>query len=505
MKTPKRIIPSTMASQHPDHADKPYWYNNHFIDVHAESEECFRMFSELGIDEYKWDWEGKLVDESVMERLLGEHFDFFKDNPLGERKFITFRLPNPKVETEFRLGRAFLGILSAAAMAKKVGFAHAPLFEVILPMTETSEEMLDIQTAFQEISGLKHKLYKLDNHTLEHIELIPLFEQVQTIINSDKILEEYIDGYKKMFKSKPEYLRPYIARSDPALNSGLVPTVLAVKIALSKYKTLAKKLDIPLYPIIGTAALPFRGGLTPENIDAFVKEYKGIRTVLIQGGFRYDYPKNIVIKGIKKLDDILSKQIAMDVSGLDEIEIQHIIPYFETYYRQTVEEIAPIINQIASFLPKRRERVQHIGLFGYSRGLGKVSLPRAIGFTGALYSIGIPPELVGTGRGLRIINSLGKQSLIDKYYLNFKTDILKAGRYLNRKNLADLTQSSPIWGEIIDDIDALEKYLDIRLDPVTKDDKEHQKLTSEIYKNFVSGGSLQKLIEKAGILRHSLG
>ena len=52
----KRKIPATMASQHPDHASKPYWHDNAFIPVQHEYEETYLAYSDLGIDEYKWDW-----------------------------------------------------------------------------------------------------------------------------------------------------------------------------------------------------------------------------------------------------------------------------------------------------------------------------------------------------------------------------------------------------------------------------------------------------------------
>ena len=96
-----RKIPATMASQHPDHASVPYWHHSEFIGAQDEAKECFLSFSDLGISEYKWDWEGKLVDESILERLLGEHLDFFQKHPLGLDKFLTFRLPNSNTETEF--------------------------------------------------------------------------------------------------------------------------------------------------------------------------------------------------------------------------------------------------------------------------------------------------------------------------------------------------------------------------------------------------------------------
>src|SRR6185503_3328925 len=115
-----RKIPATMASQHPDHANIPYWHDNSHITVQHEHKETYLAFSDLDIGEYKWDWEGKLVDESVIERLLGEYYNYFKKNQLGKDKFLTFRLPNPKAETEFRLARAFLNLLSASALTKKV-------------------------------------------------------------------------------------------------------------------------------------------------------------------------------------------------------------------------------------------------------------------------------------------------------------------------------------------------------------------------------------------------
>src|SRR4051812_7254343 len=126
-----RKIPSTMASQHPDHANVPYWHNDAFISTHFESQECFLSFSDLGIEEYKWDWEGKLVDESVIERLLSKNYDFFQKNPLGKEKFLTFRLPNPQVEVEFRVGRALMNIMSASAFAQQMGMEQAPMFEAI--------------------------------------------------------------------------------------------------------------------------------------------------------------------------------------------------------------------------------------------------------------------------------------------------------------------------------------------------------------------------------------
>lgn len=493
-----------MATQHPDHAGKPFWHTQSFISTQHEAKEAYISFAELGIIEYKWDWEGKLVDESVLERFFSEYNSFFHKNPLGQERFLTFRLPNPKVETEFRLGRAFMNLASAASVAKHFGFPTPPLFEVILPMTETPEEILDIQAAYQEMHGLKHPLYRLEQ-ILTNLRVIPLFEQAQVIVNSDKILQEYLILLEKRSMRKPPYLRPYIARSDPALNSGLVPTVLAVKIALSRYKTLEDNQEILLYPIIGAAALPFRGGISPLTVKKFADEYKGIRTTTIQSAFRYDFEKSDVIRSIAKLEEILPIHKSVSIPKRDEEQLLKLMEIFEKKYKEVIEGIAPLINKIALYLPARRERVQHTGLFGYSRGVGKIRLPRAIAFTGALYSVGVPPELIGTGRGLSQAKKLGKLDLILKYYKYLKTDLEQAGKYLNKDNLAILAKKSKYWKTIQEDVTAIEKILGISLGPVTEEEKAHKYFTDRIYKLYCINEIMTDVISEAALIRKSLG
>lgn len=499
-----RKIPATMATQHPDHASRPYWYTSSFISTHQEAEEAYRSFSELGITEYKWDWEGKLVDESVLERLFGEHFEFFQKHPLGQERFLTFRLPNPKVETEFRIGRAFMNLASAASVAKHFKLPSPPLFEVILPMTETAEEILAIQEAFVQMHELTHPLYKLDG-ILTNLRVIPLFEQVSVITQADQILKKYLQGYKKRFKKLPPYMRPYVARSDPALNSGVVATVLGIKIALSRFQRLAEVMNMPMYPIIGAACLPFRGGISPESVKDFVHEYQGIRTTTLQSAFRYDFPLEDVKKAVKYLEKTLPTQQAQEVSSKDEKVLLWCIAQTESAYKNVIEDIAPLVNQIASFLPRRRERVQHVGLFGYSRGVGKVKLPRAISFTCSLYSIGIPPEFIGTGRGLQKIMEEGKLETVRAYYHNLVKDMQKAGAYLNKDVLSSLAKKHSSWGKVAEDVALVESILGIELGPQTEQEKMHKELTDVIYEKIAHDESPMELLTEAAVLRRSMG
>jgi phosphoenolpyruvate carboxylase len=499
-----RKIPATMVTQHPDHANKPYWHDKAFLTTHDEAEEAYRSFSELGATEYKWDWEGKLVDESVVERLYGKYYDYFKKNPLGQKKFLTFRLPNPRIENEFRVGRAFINMATAASVAKHFGFEVPPLFEVILPMTENAEEMIALQEAYVEIHALQHPLWRLDGF-LTNLRVMPLFESVQSIINSDQILAKYLKLHRQQFHKQPPYMRPYVARSDPALNSGMLPTILAIKIAFSKYKVLAEKEGIPLYPAIGSGSLPFRGGLNPDSVEDFMEEYKGVRTTTIQSAFRFDYPFESVKSAIALLEETLPQHEAVTISKKEEEQLLPIIAEGEKYYKMVIKGIAPLVNQVAAHIPPRRERFQHVGLFGYSRGEDEVKLPRAIGFTCAMYSVGVPPEFIGTGRAIAFAEKNETLPLLELHYRNIKKDLLNAGKFLNKNNLKKLAASDPVWKEILENVGIIEKYLGVQFEPESAVEKTHFKLTEQILSGINSDQPVTEYINESAMLRKSMG
>lgn len=499
-----RKIPVCMATQHPDNASRPYWNSRAYVSTNAEVKECYLCYSDLDIDEYNWDWEGKFVDEAVIDRLLHKNFKYFKKNVLGKDKFLTFRIPNPRVEKQFRLARAFMVIATSSQYTQSLGFHNAPIIETILPLTETAEEIIDIQEAFRTLTGVSHKLLKMED-SLRHLQIIPLFEQVEKIMTSSRILMKYIHLHEKSFGYKPEYLRPYCARSDPALNSGMIPTILALKIALSTYQDLEKTTGVRLYPMLGTGSLPFRGSLRPDNIKNAIDEYQGIATVTVQSAFRYDYAKTQVEKAIGLLKANLPGKKADHLDNQNIQVIKKVIPMFEAPYQHTIEEAAPLINSISCQVARRRERMQHIGLFGYFRGFGCISLPRAIPFTASLYSLGIPPELIGTGRGIMKAKELGLWDQVKPYYRHLQDDLIYAGRFLNRDNIIHLAKRKAFWNEVLKDIRFIEKSLDIMLEPESSSHFEHQKITEKIYEHICKNKELTRLITYGGLLRKSLG
>jgi phosphoenolpyruvate carboxylase len=134
-----------------------------------------------------------------------------------------------------------------------------------------------------------------------------------------------------------------------------------------------------------------------------------------------------------------------------------------------------------------------------------VKVPRAINFTASLYSIGVPPEFIGVGRGIRAAKKHGNLATVEKFYFNFHNDLERAGRYLNKNVLSALSKKSQGWREIQEDIKIIETYLGHKFEPETPEEKAHQVFSESIYERFTQGIEMTDLIEEAAVLRRSLG
>ncbi len=118
--------------------------------------------------------------------------------------------------------------------------------------------------------------------------------------------------------------------------------------------------------------------------------------------------------------------------------------------------------------------------------MGEVSLPRAITVTAALYSIGIPPEILG-------MNALTPDDIafLKSTYVNFEADMADAVQYLNPDSVF-LPQGI---------VDAVEGIVPIR------PDSEHQEIARRIEKGLAACQmeSFTDLILQAGHIRKFLG
>ena len=260
-----------------------------------------------------------------------------------------------------------------------------------------------------------------------------------------------------------------------------------------------------MHPIIGTGSLPFRGGINPENIEKTLEQYHGIKTVTIQSAYRYDYPLPQVKKSLEYIKRTLAKNRPVIFSDAEFKQLTAINKIFKQTYTEVIEKAAPLINEMAAHVPKRRSRVQHIGLFGYNRGIGRTTLPRAISFTAAWYSMGIPPEFIGTGRALKIAQTKGLLPLLEKHFFTLRAELMHAGKYLNQENLQNLAHKQP-WAKLVQqDIKLCAEILKIQIGPQKENHFIHRNLTSTIMLKKQMGMEFTKELTEAGVMRKSLG
>jgi phosphoenolpyruvate carboxylase len=485
-----------MSTQHPDNVSTPFFSSNSIIEGDAEVKEAYYAYSHLGCDEQMWDSEGKDVDNFVVRKLLASYPQFFQEKRLGKDVFLTLRVPNPDVEKSD--GKILLETLESIPRTydsaktfygPALNDGSAPVFEVILPMTTNAVQVNRVWSYYKNfVAGKARSSLSQGDISVaewvgefrpENISVIPLIENQESMENIEGIVGGFLQG------KKLERLRVFLARSDPALNYGSLSAVLLVKNALQKLHALEEKTSTELLPIIGTGSAPFRGNLTPMNAKHFLTEYPSIQTFTIQSAFKYDYPVDQVRSSL----DFMRASSRGKPAQVDEAKSLELVARISEEYAKQVRLLAPMINKLSSFVPSRRKRHLHIGLFGYSRSLTGISLPRAITFCASLYSMGIPPELLG-------LSALTSKDLeyLDTAYPSFRQDTADAAQFLDKKNL----EKFPALQKEIEKAASLFDF---------QPNAEHNKSSSLILKEFEreNGAKVKEEIEKAAWTRRFLG
>ncbi|MBN1785529.1 MAG: phosphoenolpyruvate carboxylase [Candidatus Methanofastidiosa archaeon] len=421
-------IPRCMSTQHPDNVNPPFFSNAPELGGDDEIQEAYYVFSHLQCDEQMWDCEGKEVDNFVVKKLLSRYDEYFTNNVIGENVFITFRVPNPQLEKmEAKILLETLESIPRSFDTASVFYEKdvTPIFEVILPMTTSADELNNIYHYYKDfVAGKQNKLVGHSTIIKDwigefhpgKINVIPLVEDYEHIMNVDSIVRTYLSD--KDISDQ----RVFLARSDPAMNYGFFSAITLTKIALQRLKSLSKETGVRIHPIIGVGTAPFRGNLSPYTVEKFVDEYPSLRTFTLQSAFKYDYPPKDVVDAVQVLHDT-------PVRNPRYVDEEAAIGFMEKYseqYRKEVMELAPLINKVAKFIPARRMRKLHISLFGYSRSMGGITLPRAIAFTASLYSMGFPPELIA-------LTSLDENDIdiIRRIHYNFDDTLSIALSYYN--------------------------------------------------------------------------
>lgn len=392
-------IPRCMSTQHPDNVNVPFFARGQKIGGEDEIKEAYYTYSHLGIDEQMWDVEGKEVDNYVVKKLLTTYDSFFREHLLGEDVFLTLRVPNPVEErAEAKILLETLESIPRSFDASSLFYGRdvAPIFEVILPMTDSAASIDHIYRYYKDfIVGRQDKVFKPGDITIGEwigqfkpstVNVIPLMEDLYHQLAADKIVREYL-------ADKPVAdQRVFLARSDPAMNYGTFGAVVSNKIALMRLESLSDEIGVKLHPILGAGSAPFRGNLSPRTVRRFAREYPSVETFTLQSAFKYDYPLEEIRDAVRYLRQEFQPGRAAEIDAESALRLTE--DYTKVYQAQ-VKALAPLVNKMAKFIPKRRDRKLHTGLFGYARSLDGVTLPRAISFTASLYSLGCPPELLG--------------------------------------------------------------------------------------------------------------
>lgn len=452
-------IPRTMSTQHPDNVAIPFFSEGPVIGGDDEIRETYYAFSNIGCTEQMWDYEGKEVDSFVIKKLLSKYPEFFRENAIGRDFFITPRVPNPEFEkSEAKILLETLESVPRSFDTARLFYGRdspAPIFEIILPMTTSARSLNKIHGYYKHFVGAKGDL-KIGSERVsdwigefnpKQVSVIPLFEDRERLAKIGRVVKEYLSD------KNPPYQRVFLARSDPAMNYGLVGAVILSKIALAKLDGVSRDFGVPIHPIIGVGSCVFRGGLSPSRVKETLKEYPSVETYTIQSAFKYDYSPGEARRGVEELDETASKR-AEGLSDSDEKELGKILDKYSASYQKQILRLADSINAASETIPNRRKRKLHVGIWGYSRSVGKKKLPRAIKFTGALYSLGFPPELIA----FEALES-SELSFLEKFYPNMFSDIAEAAKFADfskgtfigkklSKKLEDLVDIEPEEGHI---------------------------------------------------------
>lgn len=475
-------VPSSMATQHPDNADR-------YIAIQSEPEEAMHALTTqeeggLGIDEIMIDFEGKLTPyHQTAQIALG----LIKKGIIpGQDINITPRIPNAKKEPIFRQLMSIMSLVETNILAYSMTNKQA-IFETIVPMIETGHELIQLQDRINSVIELGNKNYDIQ-FPLNSIKIIPLVESVPALVNVDTIINEYYqDSIRKGIDLNE--IRIMFARSDSAMSYGMLSSVLAVLIATHKSHQWSQVKGVIVSPILGCGALPFRGHLTEANLDNLLKNYSGISTFTIQSGLRYDHGEENTKRVVEKLknSDYRFKSRCFEAEDIELM--QEFIGISTKYYMKTFLKTIEIVEKISKYIPKNRDRLsstktglEYIREIACMEDVANLvsdlalknelldintdipcAVPRAISFTAAMYTLGLPPEFLGTGRCLNeIITKYGKTG-VDKllqYYPQLYSDITFALKFVNPKVSKGIINESARQ-EYMQDVDLVCKILNI--------------------------------------------
>jgi phosphoenolpyruvate carboxylase len=489
----ERKIPCSIATQFCDNTFKPFWSFGKGNPIADDFFDCYVAFKELCCHEYLWDWKNRKIDELLVRKLLNAYPKFFNQKIMGKDCFITLRMGQK--ESIESLGRAFLSIIHSNRFAKDKGITEKPIFSMA-NSAKSANELLRFTKLYNETISLVKE--NLDNKPEpERISAITT-HQFSDSLDWYGIIGKYLFDYQHSFRHKLDCMRVILPRHLLADNKGFVGSVLAVKNALSRYHAFSENTGVEILPIIETGSLMFRGGFRPGRAEDFISTYSGVRSVAATASVRYDYDiadvKETIIELNKKLMKEKSKEKSDEKPDFFSAEkmrrIEQLEEIFGRNYRRAMNSIAnsKIIIELKESMEKINSRAD----------------PR-IKNSFALYSLGIPPEFLGTGRAIIECIKEGNIKLLETVYPQIKQELICAGSLLNKENIILLSKTGRAWEEILTDVKLIEDYTDTSLGPDSTDSFIHRNHTSNVFHLYMTKRDFLKDLVCAANARHGLG
>lgn len=531
------FIPATMMTQHPDSASR-------YIPVRDEPSEAIDALTPqpvgLGLEEVMVDYEGKLTPyHQTAEIALGLQE---RDILPGRDVRVTPRVPSAGKETVFHQLMALMSVIESNFQLSERG-SEGAISEVVVPMVSSAGELVDVRRRVEDVIDLGHKEFGIPRDP-DAVRVIPLVEEVPELLAAGEMMAGYVNQAGQAGYGTDD-LRVMLGRSDSAMVYGLIPSVLAVKIAISDCYMAAESCGFAVHPIFGGGALPFRGHVNLGNLERLSEDFSGIRTLTVQSGLRYDRGSEEARQVAIRARELLPGSEPLRYESEERDRLTGILAIFTAHYLESFSGLLPAVTALSDLIPRQRDRLARKSAVGYARdaaqpaklagliadrGLaGRVAsigqlpasgLPRAISFTGALYSIGLPPEFIATGRGLaeldRDFGDQGVNWLLDSYG-GLRDDMARAARYANL-DTASAHLDSALRDQVEQDFQAVKRYLDVDAGPVTADDRRYHILLETLQpmlKQLIPGGEwgheaadrdlVAEWICRLGRLRGSLG
>jgi phosphoenolpyruvate carboxylase len=431
------MIPRLMCTQHPDATVK--------ITSAEEVDEALVAFAAYGCEEVMVDYEGKTTPYSQPKEIVAKCNQ--AELPLGERYFLTPRMPNPKLEEFERAMLTVEAALIANYFSVKLMGRQAVKW-IVLPMVAD----VDTPHLVYRLLLRKQKIYEEELGTRwEPVEVIPLVEDAFAQLKVEDLLSSLISKMEE----KPKHVRLFLGKSDSAVKYGHLASALAIVKLLSSLHRVEDRLGVKIFPILGMGSPPFRGGINnPRLVHMETVQYAGFNTVTVQSAVRYDvsYDEYSFVREVL-LNACCLRTLRLDVGG----EVDTVITLASSNYRALLSKYAAKVVEVARLVPSTRERVSWT-VYGRSVVAHDrvVNMPRAIVYTATWYAMGLPPTLIDAPT----IVELAKQDKLDAVLKALPT--LKAELTYDAQFYDPATAEKYVGPELVKIVEEALDYLDIK-------------------------------------------